>query len=86
MSNQKIKYVNACSGGLVFTMENDLQRRADDIADGVYFVEKYGLADGLYFASDMDFASEYGFTNDGNAKKMFDQIMNNIDTRVMEEV
>ena len=86
MSNQKIKFVNACSGGLVFTMENDLQRRADDIADGVYFVEKYGLANGLYFGSDMDFASEYGFATDKGARMMFDQIMNNIDTRVMEEM
>jgi hypothetical protein len=40
----------------------------------------------LYFSSDMDFASEYGFTNDDDAKKMFDRIVNNVDTRALEAV
>lgn len=87
MKNLGIKYVNACSAGLVFTIktaDGEIQRRADDIADGVYWIERYGFSnDGLYFSSDMDFASEYGFTNDDDAKKMFNRIMNNVDTRTM---
>jgi len=90
MKNLGIRYVNACSAGLVFTIETtdgEIQRRADDIADGVYWIERYGFSnDGLYFSSDMDFASENGFTNDDDAKKMFDRIMNNIDTRALEAV
>ena len=79
MKNLGIRYVNACSAGLVFTIETtdgEIQRRADDIADGVYWIERYGFSnDGLYFSSDMDFASENGFTNDDDAKKMFDRIV-----------
>jgi len=90
MKNLGIKYVNACSAGLVFTIETtdgEIQRRADDIADGVYWIERYGFSDaGTYFSSDMDFASEYGFTNDDDAKKMFDRIVNNVDTRALEAV
>ena len=90
MKNLGIRYVNACSAGLVFTIETtdgEIQCRADDIADGVYWIERYGFSnDGLYFSSDMDFASENGFTNDDDAKKMFDRIMNNVDTRALEAV
>ena len=90
MKNLGIRYVNACSAGLVFTIETtdgEIQRRADDIADGVYWIERYGFSnDGLYFSSDMDFASENGFTNDDDAKKMFERIMNNVDTRALEAV
>lgn len=78
MSNLGIKFVSACSGGLSFTINTlagEIARRADDIEDGVYWVERYGFADQHFFTSSMDFASEEGFLTDGCAKVMFDQIM-----------
>lgn len=90
MKNLGIKHIAACSAGLVFTIETvdgEIKRRADDIADGVYWIERYGFSDaGTYLSSSMDFASEYGFTNDDDAKNMFENIMNNVDTRALEAV
>ena len=82
MENLGINFVNACTAGLVFTIncpeEGEIKRRADDVADGVYWVEKYGIADACYYSSDMDFASEEGFASDDGAKKMMSRIMNNV--------
>ena len=90
MKNLGIKYVNACHGGLVFTIETtngEIKRRADSIKDGVFWAERYGFSDaGIWLSSDMDFASECGFANDDDAKNMFESIMNNVDTRTLESV
>ena len=76
-----IDFVNACSGGLSFriqTANGEIGRRADSIEDGVYFINKYGISPSCYFSSDMDFATEEGFANDGDAKKMWQCICNNV--------
>ena len=81
MSNFGINFVTACSGGLNFhiqTAEGEIERRADDTADGVYWVERYGIASDCYLSSDMDFASEEGFADDDGAKKFLNRIMNNV--------
>jgi hypothetical protein len=81
MSNFGINFVTACSGGLNFriqTAEGEIERRADDTADGVYWVERYGIASDCYLSSDMDFASEEGFADDDGAKKFLSRIMNNV--------
>lgn len=82
MSNFGINFVNACTGGLSFTIncpkEGEIQRRADDVADGVYWVERYGMASDCYLSSDMDFASEEGFKTDDGARKMLNCILNNV--------
>lgn len=81
MSKFGINFVNACSGGLNFriqTAEGEIERRADDTADGVYWVERYGIASDCYLSSDMDFASDEGFADDDGAKKLFNRIMNNV--------
>lgn len=73
-----IKYVAADNAGLIFTIETengDIDRRADTVEDGIYFVDTYGIATNLYFSSSMDFASEYGFTNDRDAKEFFGAIL-----------
>ena len=57
MSNFGINFVNACNAGLSFriqTADGEIERRADDTADGVYLVERYGIASDCYFSSDMD--------------------------------
>lgn len=72
-----IKFVNADNAGLVFTIntnDGEIQRRADTIEDGVYFVQKHGFSTVCNFSSDMDFASEEGFATDGCAKVMFNEI------------
>lgn len=77
MSNLGINFVNADNAGLIFrieTQEGEIERRADTIEDGVYWVQRYGWTN-IYFSSDMDFATEEGFETDDGAKKMFDQIM-----------
>lgn len=81
MSNFGINFVTACSGGLNFriqTAEGEIERRADDTADGVYWVERYGIASDCYLSSNMDFASEEGFADDDGAKKFLNRIMNNV--------
>ena len=81
MSNFGINFVTACNAGLSFriqTAEGEIQRRADDTADGVYLVERYGIASDCYLSSDMDFASEEGFADDDGAKKFLSRIMNNV--------
>ena len=81
MSNFGINFVTACSGGLNFriqTAEGEIERRADDTANGVYWVERYGIASDCYLSSDMDFASEEGFADDDGAKKFLNRIMNNV--------
>lgn len=72
-----INFINADQGGLIFRIATDngnIFRRADSIADGVHFVNQYGVAAPCYFSSDMDYASEEGFADDGDAKVMWDQI------------
>ena len=78
MENLGINFVNACSAGLRFriqTSDGVIGRRADTIEDGVYWVQKYGVADVCMFSSDMDFASEEGFATDTGAKEMFNEIL-----------
>lgn len=78
MALNGINYVTANEGGLVFyinTQSGELNRRADTIEDGVYYIRKYGLAESVYFSSDMDFATEEGFATDTGAKEMFNSIM-----------
>ena len=74
-----INFVNADEGGLRFcimTTEGEIRRRADDIEDGVHWVETYGVANTLYFSSSMDFATEEFFETDDGAKQMWQTIMN----------
>jgi len=74
-----IHYVAADEGGLIFTIEceveGEIKRRADTIEDGVHWVDQYGIAvNELFFSSSMDFAAEYYFENDMGAKDMFNSI------------
>ena len=73
-----INFVNACSAGLTFriqTTDGVIRRRADTLEDGVYFVQKYGVSPLCYFSSDMDFATEEGYTTDDGAKKFWTAIV-----------
>ena len=75
MENLGISFVSACSGGLSFiidTKDGEIARRADDIEDGVYWVQRYGWTNCPNFSSSMDFASEYGFDTDEEAKELWE--------------
>ena len=79
--NLGIHFVSASEGGLeliIDTKDGEIVRRADSIADGVYWVERYGFASSIYFTSSMDFATEEGFASDDGAKKMWQCICNNV--------
>ena len=69
-----INFVNADNAGLLLTIntpEGEIKRRADNEQDVTEFVKKYGISSFAHFSSDMDFATEENFLNDGDAKKMF---------------
>ena len=79
--NLGIHFVGASEGGLeliIDTKDGEIVRRADSIADGVYWVERYGFGPSVYFTSSMDFATEEGFASDDGAKKMWQCICNNV--------
>ena len=81
MSKFGINFISAKDAGLILsikTAEGEIERRADDTAEGVYLVERYCIASDCYFSSDMDFASDEGFADDDGAKKLFNRIMNNV--------
>lgn len=74
MSDLGIKFINADEGGLLFTInthEGQIKRRADSVEDVAHWINFYGVSTSAYFSSDMDFASDEGFLNDGDAKKMW---------------
>ena len=74
MEDLGIKFVNADDAGLLFTIntsEGQIARRADSVEDVTDMIKRYGLSHAAYFSSDMDFATEENFLNDGDAKKMF---------------
>ena len=74
MEDFGIKFVNEDDAGLLFTIntsEGQIARRADSVEDVTDMIKKYGLSPAAYFSSDMDFATEENFLNDGDAKKMF---------------
>ena len=56
MNNTGINNVTASEGGLVFSIncpkEGGIKRRADDVQDGVYWIEQYGLADDVAYDID----------------------------------
>jgi hypothetical protein len=68
------------------TTEGEIRRRADDIEDGVHWVETYGVANTLYFSSSMDFATEEFFETDDGAKQMWQTILNTAAEAKMMEI
>lgn len=84
-----INFIAADEGGLRFiimTTEGEIRRRADDIEDGVHWVETYGVANTVYASSSMDFATEEFFETDDGAKQMWQTIMNTAAEAKMMEI
>ena len=72
-----IDFVYANYGKIILALLDDAQvvtaESAKEVADAI---STHGLADHVYMSSSMDFASEYGFASDGDAKEMFVQGLN----------
>ena len=69
MKTEGINYVAADEGGLILTILHEgqeIKRRADDITDGAYWVNEYGLASRVLYSSTMILGTEHCFEkNDG---------------------
>lgn len=74
--NTKINYISAEAGTIVLHYtENYLEKAVSSEVPSILariMVEK-GVEDELMASSSMDFASEYGFKKDGDAKKLFQE-------------
>lgn len=74
MEDTGIKFVNADDAGLLLTIvttEGEIVRRCDTVEDVTDMIKRYGVASAAFFSSDMDFATEENFLEDGDAKKMW---------------
>ena len=73
-----IDFISADNGGIKMYFKNSLGKMdyagwgttAETIAE---VMKKYGLADCVMGSSTMDFASEEGFENNGDALKLWDE-------------
>ena len=70
--SNKIDYLNAENGGLLFTLENTRESFfGGTLEECALIIAKHGVASCVMGSSSMDFASEYGFENDGDALTMY---------------
>mgnify|MGYP001172175763 CR=1 FL=1 len=72
---EKIDFVSADNGKLALHVGDKVKSSANPIilAD---IMSKYGFADVVMASSSMDFAKEYGFKKDGDAKKLYQNAIN----------
>ena len=71
---EKINFIGAHNGKLELHMGDKVKSSANPIilAD---IMSKHGFADVVMGSSAMDFASEYGFKKDGDAKKLYNNAL-----------
>ena len=73
MSN-KIKTVHATDGGLQFVLEDNTWLKPEQDPNYIrMLIVANGILDNFIYGSSMDFASENGFANDDDARKLFDK-------------
>tara|TARA_Y100000114_G_C11619218_1_gene258822 strand:+ start:292 stop:534 length:243 start_codon:yes stop_codon:yes gene_type:complete len=73
MSN-KIKTVHATDGGLQFVLEDNTWLKPEQDPNYIrILIVANGILDNFIYGSSMDFASEYGFANNDDARKLFDK-------------
>ena len=72
MKTNKIDYLNAEKGGLVFTLENTKESFfGGTLEECALIIAKHGVANSVMGSSSMDFASESGFEKDEDAMTMY---------------
>jgi len=69
----KIDFIDASGGGIKMYAGNNLKGWGGTAKGIAYTLRTVGLADGVMGSSSMDFASEYGFENDGAARELWDE-------------
>ena len=69
----KINFIDASGGGIKMYAGNNLKGWGGTAKGIAYTLRTVGLADGVMGSSSMDFASEYGFENDGAARELWDE-------------
>ena len=69
----KIDFIDASGGGIKMYSGNNLKGWGGTAKGIAYTLRTVGLADGVMGSSSMDFASEYGFENDGAARELWDE-------------
>jgi len=69
----KIDFISAKNGGIMmYAGANNPQRWGKSPKGIAYSLSTIGIADCVIGSSSMDFASEYGFENDGDALALWD--------------
>ena len=82
MKNKKLKkidFVSADNGKLVLSFGDLDSRETKSSANPIILADimsKHGFADTVMASSSMDFAKEYGFKKDGDAKKLYQNAIN----------
>ena len=69
----KIDFIDASGGGIKMYAGNNLKGWSGTAKGIAYTLRTVGLADCVMASSSMDFASEDGFENDGDAMKLWDE-------------
>lgn len=68
-----IDFISANNGKIEMTLLVEKVVTAEsskEVADAIF---TYGLAEDFWMSSSIDFASEYGFASDADAKEMFNE-------------
>ena len=82
MKNKKLKkidFISADNGKLVLSFGDLDSRETKSSANPIILADimsKHGFADTVMASSSMDFASEYGFKKDGDAKRLYNNALN----------
>ena len=71
----KINFVTAKNGKIELMSDKTVVVSSVDVEELTNTMTDHGLADSVYHSSSMDFASEDGFENDGDAWVIFDEAL-----------
>ena len=69
----EINFVTARNGKIELMSDKTVVVSSVDVEELTNVMYDHGLADSVYHSSSMDFASEDGFENDGDAWVIFDE-------------
>ena len=71
----EINFVTARNGKIELMSDKTVVVASVDVEELTNVMYDHGLADSVYHSSSMDFASEDGFENDGDAWVIFDEAL-----------
>ena len=71
----EINFVTARNGKIELMSDKTVVVSSVDVEELTNVMYDHGLADSVYHSSSMDFASEDGFENDGDAWVIFDEAL-----------